>query len=171
MFRVLLIPGLVCTGNVLAAESDEIVERYRAYFESLDLSYVEPRGCSDDAPCSVTEDFNDDGVPDLAALYQYSGDNSRRNRWNLDLVIVYSQGASSEPTHMVFTHVGQVDAERGAAASLAIQEKGSMKIPSGEITLDRPGINIVSAGNTGADEYPTFYWRGETFYAIDKSDD
>lgn len=171
MFRILFILGLVCTGNALAADSDDDVERYRAYFKELGLPYAQPRGCIADAPCSVTADFNDDGVRDLAALYEYSGDKSRRERWNLDLVIIYSQGGSSEPTHVVFSHVGQVDAKTDEAFSLAIQEKGMMKIPSGEITLDRPGINVIYGRNTGADQFPTFYWRGDRFYAIDKSDD
>lgn len=171
MYRLLLILGLICTGNVLASDSDDVVERYRAYFKNLDLPYVEPRGCSAEAPCSVTADFNDDGVRDLAALYEYAGDGSRRSRWKLDLVIIYSQGNSSEPTHVVFSRVGQVDAESGARFSLAVQDEGVMKIPVGEITLERPGINVIYGQNTGIDQFPTFYWRGESFYAIDKSDD
>jgi len=171
MFRIVFILGLVCTGNVLAADSDDDIERYRAYFEKLELPYSELQGCSADAPCSVAGDFNDDGVADLAALYEYSGDKSRRDRWNLDLVIIYSQDGSSEPTHVIFSHVGQVDTKTDEAISLAIQEMGIMKIPSGEITLDRPGINVIYGRNTGADQFPTFYWRGDRFYAIDKSDD
>jgi len=171
MLRIVFILGLVCMGNVLAADSDDDVARYQAYFKKLGLPYVEPRGCSIDAPCSVAGDFNDDGVRDLAALYEYSGDKSRRDRWNLDLVIIYSQEESSEPTHVVFTHVGQVDAKTGETFSLAIQGKGLMKIPSGEITLDRPGINVIFGRNTGVDQYSTYYWRGERFDAIDKSDD
>lgn len=172
MFRFLFILGLVCTGNVLAADSDDDIAHYRAYFKSLGLSYAEPRGCSADVPCSVAGDFNDDGVRDLAALYEYTGGQARRARWNLDLVILYSQRGSSEPAHVVFTHVGQVDAKTGAAmSSLALQEMGLMKVPHGMISLERPGINVIFGRNTAADQYPTFYWRGERFYAIDKSDD
>jgi hypothetical protein len=171
MFRILFILGLVCAGNAVAADSVDDLERYQAYFKKLGLPYVQPRGCSADAPCSVAADFNDDGVRDLAVLYEYSGDEPRYERWKLDLVIIYSQKDSSEPTHMVFSHLGQVDAETGSSSSLAIQEKGLMKIPSGEITLDRPGINVVYGQNTGVGQFPTLYWRGDRFYAIDKSDD
>jgi hypothetical protein len=171
MFRILLILGLAYTGNVLAADSDNDIERYRAYFKNLGLPYEEPRGCGANAPCSVAGDFNDDGVEDLAALYQYSGDKSRRAGWNLDLVIVYSNEGSSELTHVLFTHVGQVNAKSDETFSLAIQSKGLMKVPRGEITLARPGINVFFGRNTEADQYQTFYWYGDGFDAIDKSDD
>jgi len=172
MFRILFIFGLFFTGNVLAADSDDNVERYRAYFKSLDLPYAEPRGCSADAPCSVAGDFNDDGVQDLAALYEYSGDQSRRARWNVDLVFVYSQEGSSEPTHQVFSHIGQVDAKTGAAsASVAIQGKGLLKTPGGDFPMDWPGVNVFYGPNRGPGQYLTFYWRGDRFYSIDKSDD
>jgi hypothetical protein len=172
MFRFFFLLGLICTGGALAAESDDDVKAYLAYFKNLGLPYVEPRGCNADAPCSVVGDFNDDGALDLAILYEFRGEKARRAGWNLDLVILYSQGKSAEPTHMVFSHVGQVDTESNASASsLAIQEKGSMKVPSGEISLERPGINVIHDLNTGIGQFLTFYWREDSFYAIDKSDD
>ena len=176
MYRILFIAGLICMSTALAVAQDDSVERYRTYFKNLGLSYVEARGCSADAPCSITGDFNGDGVTDLAALYEYSGDTNRRAGWNLDLVILYSQPDSGEPAHAVFTHVGQVDARTGATAFLAVQGRGLMKIPAGEISLELPGINIVAAGATYAEftngsAFPTFYWRDDSFHAIDKSND
>ncbi len=173
MSRILsmLVLLLFYAKGVAIAASDENSARHRAYFKQLDLPYLEPSGCSDDKPCSLIADFNGDGSPDLAALYEYSGEKSRRNRWNLDLVIVYSKDGSSELTHVIFTHVGQTDVESGTMAALALQQVGALKIPAGVMTLERPGINIIGIRNTRADEFPTYYWRGEGFYAIDKSDD
>jgi hypothetical protein len=175
MFRILIILGLVCSGSAFAADSDEKndnVQRYRAYFESLDLPYAEPRGCGNEVPCSVVGDFNDDGVEDMAALYEYSGGKARRAGWNLDLVVLFSQKDSSEPTHSIFSHIGQIDARSGkVSASLAVQEKGLMETPGGGFPLERSGINVFYGPNRGPGQYLTFYWRGESFHSIDKSDD
>jgi len=178
MLRILCLLGLVFTCGLVSAASDDKIERHRAYFKKLDLPYVEARGCNADTPCSLAADFNGDGQPDLASLYEYAGKQSRRNRWNLDLVIVYTQGDSSELKHEIFTNVGQIDSEARVKASLAIQEAGVMKVPAGQVILERPAINIVAGKNTDIIYYPTFYWREKTyywprqgFYSIDKSDD
>jgi hypothetical protein len=72
----------------------------------------------------------------------------------------------------VFFHVGQVDAKTGtASASLAIQGKGLLKTPGGDVTLERSGINVFYGPNRGPGQYLTFYWRGNRFYSLDKSDD
>lgn len=178
MIRILCLFGLVFTYGLLSAASDDDIQRHRAYFKNLDLPYLEARGCNADAPCSLAADFNGDGQPDLASLYEYAGKQSRRGRWNLDLVIIYTQGDSSELKHEILTHVGQIDADDRVKASLAIQETGVLEVPAGKIILERPAINIVAGKNTDASLYPTFYWREKTyywprqgFYSIDKSDD
>ena len=171
MSRILLMIGLFCVGSFSLVASDDDHGRFSAYFKNLDLPYQLPRGCSADMPCNVSADFNGDGLPDMAALYQYAGKQSRRNRWNLDLIIIYSQTDSSELTHAIFSHVGQIDIDARVSASLAIQEIGTIKLAVGEMKLERPGINILAAGNTDKSQLPTYYWRNQRFYSIDKSDD
>lgn len=166
MIRLLFVLGLVFTGNAIA---DNHVERYRTHFLSLGLEYEGLQQC-DRGPCAISADFNDDGETDLAALYRYTGDKARRDDWYVDLVILYSQPGSSEPAHAVFTHVGQLSAN-AASVSLSIQPAGVMRIPAGEIPLSRPAINVILDGKFGAAQFPTFYWHGSGFYAIDKSAD
>lgn len=166
MIRILFILGLVFTGNALA---DNEVERYRAHFSSLGLPYEELQNCGP-GPCAAADDFNGDGIIDWAALYKYTGDKARRDRWYVDLVILYSQSGSSSPAHAVFTHVGKLNGTTGAV-SLSVQRAGVLRIPAGEITLQRHAINVISPGRSGPAHFPTFYWHGSGFYAIDKSAD
>lgn len=171
MFRILFILGLVFTGNVLAADSNENVKRYRDYFERQELPYVEPRACAGDAACSVVGDFNGDGVQDFAALYEYVGPTYRYADFSVDLVVVYSQEGSEEPQHSVFKNVAQIGEDKQAAASLTVQAQGAMRIPIGEFNLDSPGINIVSANSRSPDQDTTLYWQDDRFYAVDKATD
>ncbi|MCH9693197.1 MAG: hypothetical protein K0U72_01700 [Gammaproteobacteria bacterium] len=171
MLRIPLFLGLLGAAGVAVAADDDKLEHFQSYFKKLDLPYVEARGCSDAAPCAISADFNDDGVDDYAALYEYVGPTSRRNHWNIDLVIVYSQADSSNMTHAVYTHVGQLDQKSQTVAGLALQRPGLMKIPMGDLVLERPAINIVSTRSKDPNQFATFYWRGAGFHSIDKSDD
>ena len=171
MFRILFILGLVFTGNVLAAESDDNVKRFRDYFERQELPYVQPLACAGDAACSIVGDFNGDDAQDFAALYEYVGPTSRYAGWSVDLVVVYSQEGSEEPQHAVYKNVAQIGEDKRAAASLTVQAKGAMRIPIGEFNLDNPGINIVSAKSRSPDQDTTLYWQGNRFYAVDKATD
>ena len=171
MFRFLLLAGLVFSGTVPAATLEERQDQHLSYFYKLGLPYAEPRGCGPEWPCSLVQDFNDDGKSDLAHLMEYKGAKHRGADRKLDLVIIYSQKESTELTHEIFSYVGKVNEITPASVYLGVQDKGPMKLPGGVFQLQYPGINIIPGNDDAKFGYHTIYWRGDRFYQIDKSMD
>jgi len=150
---------------------DPHVKKYQDYFKQLNLPYMEPLGCSKELPCRVVADFNDDGMVDLAGLYEYSGPKQRSNDWYLDLVIIYSTKDSAEPKHTIFTHVGRLDSKNQVLMKLETQGVGDMKLPLRTFKMQRPGINVMTKGQSPEAYFPTYYWDGKEFHAIVKAAD
>ena len=153
-------------------KSDSVmVKKYLNHFDRQSLPYLKPIGCSAKAPCSLTADFNDDGIIDFVGLYEYSGPTERIGANYVDLVILYSTKDSAQPTLQIFRYVGAIDKENQVLAKLEIQEAGEMQLPLGTITLKRPAINVRRDGQAPGTYFPTYYWTGTRFASIDKSDD
>ncbi len=148
-----------------------LAKQYLNYFDQQSLPYMKPIGCSAKAPCSLTADFNDDGIVDYVGLYEYSGPTERIGANYLDLVILYSTKDSAQPTHQIFRYVGAIDKKNQVLVKLERQEAGEMQLPLGTITLKRPAINVRRDGQAPGAYFPTYYWTGTRFVSIDKSDD
>jgi hypothetical protein len=173
----LAVTGCVATSKVEPGMNpgdtavSEQIKKYQDHFKRQSLPYINPLGCSDDAPCSLAADFNDDGTIDYVALYEYSGSKRRGAARYIDLVFVYSIPGSSEAGQQVFTRVGKIDDKNQTAISLEIQPPGVLKLPIGQIELERNGVNLIPTDRPPNLYSPTFYWNGEKFYSIVKEGD
>ncbi len=170
--------SLSCANDQLAwpnpekpVTQDPQIKKYETYFKGLNLPYMKPLGCSRTTPCQLVADFNDDGTEDLVGLYEYSGPKQRSNAWYLDLVIIYSTKDSAGPKHTIFTHVGRLDSKNQVLAKLETQEVGDMKLPLRTFKMQRPGINVMTKGQSPEAYFPTYYWNGKEFHAIVKAAD
>ena len=153
------------------ASQEPLITHYKDYFKSLNLPYMEPLGCSQAKPCQLVADFNDDGIKDLASLYEYSGPTDRIEANYVDLVILYSTKGSAHPTHQIFRYAGGIDKRNHVLARLEKQEAGELTLPLGTIKLPRPAINVRRDDQELGTYFPTYYWTGRRFASIDKSAD
>ncbi len=174
---VLALTGCVAPSEVMPGTEpgdpavSEQVKKYQNHFKRQSLPYINPLGCNADAACSLAADFNDDGVIDYVALYEYSGSKRRGSARYIDLVFLYSIPGSSEPGQQLFTRVGKIDDKNQTATSLEIQPPGVLTLPLGFIELERNGVNLVPTDSPPNLYSPTFYWDGEKFYSIVKEGD
>lgn len=159
MIRILfaLIATLICNIS-FACEKYQLPAGYQDYLDAQDLSYRQPVGnFTQDrkASCSLTQDFNNDGKPDFAGLFMYTGPKKRGGNRFLDLVIMYSVNDSIE--HTIYSYAGRFDKKNKVVqAYLEELSPGVIDTDPGEFILNTPGIKLV---NIGRDNY-TYYWNG-----------
>lgn len=89
--------------------------------------------------CFQADDFDGDGRQDVIGIYEYTGDDTRGNNWNLQTVIVYEDAGEIQVVSYPYT--GRIS-EDGAAIEqhLSMQPEGPVDLNPGGVMLSRPGI-------------------------------
>lgn len=157
-------PLFACEDYVLTAEQAE-------YLRSLELPLTIPtapiadiKSPKDDVEppekrsCSISADFNGDGVGDFAGIFQYQGKKKRASGWLLDLVVIYSDEGRLK--HLVLPYAGRFtrDGEQ-LRQFLVVQPAGRVDLKPGEATLELPGILSYRDGTPAV----VHYWSGNRF--------
>ena len=184
LFLLLLCP--FAASAALDCPEADLSDRQSAYFEKLGFPYRLPAGklalydgkpyrkiydendkeiariARPDGPrCSVRVDFNQDGIEDFAGMFQYQGDKSRRDNWNLDLVILYTDQAS-QVKHIIFPYAGQFAREtetRFQFFELHTPDQGEIDLYPGSLKTDGPAIISYRNGLPSV----VYYWRDDGF--------
>ena len=148
---------------------------HKTYFKQLNLPHAKPvggfahgasgrrdlaSGSHRNAKCSIVADFNGDGKDDSASIYRYDGRKSRGSHWELDLVIIYSEGDGFK--QVVFPSAGQFKDFRGKKSLmhfLTLQDAGMISLHPGRMQLNNPAV-VSHLDNRPAVIY---YWNGNSF--------
>jgi len=159
-----------------ACEPDPIPGKYRQYMlDRLDVHYQRPtgrlakrnasvrnQGLNGSTPvCSISADFNGDGVDDFAGIYRFRDDAGRRKRsnsWDLDLVIMYSVGDRID--HVIYPYAGRYTAGNEPIRTfLTLQDAGVIDLMPGQLKLTGPAIVSYLEGIPAV----AYYWNGRRF--------
>ena len=112
------------------------------------------------AQCSVVADFNGDGTDDFAGMYHYTG-GERGGGWELELVIVYSDGPGFQ--HLEYPYFGRL-ADGIVMAYLVPQGPGVVQGFGTSVTLQYPGIRVYKLNASAASgcyaDSTVYYWDG-----------
>ncbi len=118
--------------------------------------------------CFQKEDLDGDGEKDFLGIYEYTGDETRGNNWNLQTVIIYEDNAGNQQV-VAFPYTGQSsrDGEQ-IFQHVSVQPAGPVDLMPGGVMLSQPGI--VSYRNN---EPKTLYYiqNGQVRRAFFRVDD
>ena len=119
------------------------------------------------AACYQVEDFDGDGVQDFLGIFEYVGNETRGNNWNLQTVILYEDDAGDTQV-VAFPYTGQSSRDGSEIFQhLSIQPAGVVDLMPGRVTLTQPGV--VSYRNN--EPKTLYYFQGgrwnRAFYRID----
>ncbi len=156
---------------LFACEDYALTAAQADYLKSLELPLAIPRADIADIKsqkkdveppakrsCSISADFNGDGVEDFAGIFHYQGKKKRPSGWLLDLVVIYSD--QGQLKHQVLPYAGRFtrDGDR-LRQFLAVQPAGRIDLKPGQATLDHPGILSYRDGTPAV----AHYWSGNRF--------
>jgi len=97
-------------------------------------------GVTQDAQCFQREDFDGDGKQDFLGIFEYVGNETRGNNWNLQTVILY-EDAAGDTQVIAFPYTGQSSRSGSQIFQhLSIQPAGPVDLNPGGVMLSRPGI-------------------------------
>lgn len=117
--------------------------------------------------CFQTDDFDGDGEQDFMGIFEYVGNETRGNNWDLQTVILYEDAAGN--TQLVsFPYTGQSSRDGSQIFQhLSVQPAGPVDLNPGGIMLSQPGV--VSYRNNLPKTL--YYFQGgrwnQAFYGID----
>ena len=95
-------------------------------------------GVQEPAQCFQADDFDGDGQQDVVTMTENTTQETRGGNWTLEVVIV-SQDAAGNPTHVTFPYTGQ-KADSKINQSLSKQPAGDVNLNPGKVTTNRPAI-------------------------------
>ena len=151
-----------CTGNGCAVKDNAEEEGLlvAANMEQGDLP-------GDPAACYQVGDFDGDGSQDFIGIFEYTGDDTRGNNWNLETVLLFEDAAGNIRS-ISFPYSGQASGDGSEVFQhLSPQPAGPVDLMPGGVMLSQPGV--VSYRNN---EPKTLYyfqngrWT-QAFYGID----
>jgi len=89
--------------------------------------------------CFQIEDFDGDGKQDFMGIYQYVGNQTRGNNWNLQTVILYEDAGETQV--IAFPYTGQSSRSGSEIFQhMSIQPAGVVDLMPGKVTLTQPGV-------------------------------
>jgi len=117
--------------------------------------------------CYQADDFDGDGKQDFVGVFDYVGNQTRGNNWDLQTVILY-EDAAGDTQVIAFPYTGQSSRSGNQIFQhLSLQPAGPVDLNPGGVMLSRPGI--VSYRNN--EPKTLFYFQGgiwnRAFYGID----
>ena len=90
--------------------------------------------------CFQADDFTGDGKQDLVGIYQYVGNQTRGNNWNLQTVLFHEDAAGNTRV-TTFPYSGQSRRDGGEIFQhLSPQPAGPVDLMPGGVILARPGV-------------------------------
>ncbi len=116
--------------------------------------------------CFQVGDFDGDNKQDFLGIYEYVGNETRGNNWNLQTVIVYEDAGETQV--IAFPYTGQSSRDGGQIFQhLSVQPPGPVDLMPGGVMLTQPGV--VSYRNN--EPKTLYYFQGgqwnRAFYRID----
>ena len=117
--------------------------------------------------CYQVDDFDGDGKQDFMGIYEYVGNQTRGNNWDLQTVIMH-EDAAGDTQVIAFPYTGQSSRSGSQIFQhVSIQPAGVVDLMPGQVTLTEPGV--VSYRNN---EPQTLYYfengvLSRAFYNID----
>jgi len=117
--------------------------------------------------CYQVDDFDGDGEQDFLGIFEYVGNQTRGNNWDLQTVILYEDAAGNTQV-VAFPYTGQSSRDGSQIFQhLSLQPAGPVDLNPGGVILSRPGI--VSYRNN--EPKTLYYFQGgrwnRAFYGID----
>ena len=90
--------------------------------------------------CYQVDDFDGDGKPDFLGIFEYVGNATRGNNWDLQTVILY-EDAAGDTQVIAFPYTGQSSRSgEEIFQHLSIQPAGVVDLMPGQVTLTQPGV-------------------------------
>ena len=117
--------------------------------------------------CFQADDFDGDGKQDFVGIFDYVGNETRGNNWDLQTVLIYEDAAGNTPV-TAFPYTGQSSRDGSQIFQhLSLQPAGPVNLNPGGVMLSRPGI--VSYRNN--QPKTLYYFQGgqwnRAFFGID----
>lgn len=117
--------------------------------------------------CFQIDDFDGDGKQDFVGIFDYVGNETRGNNWDLQTVLLY-EDAAGDTQVVAFPYTGQSSRDGSQIFQhLSPQPAGPVDLMPGGVMLTRPGI--VSYRNN--EPKTLYYFQGgrwnRAFYRID----
>jgi hypothetical protein len=117
--------------------------------------------------CYQADDFDGDGKQDFVGIFDYVGNETRGNNWDLQTVILY-EDAAGDTQVIAFPYSGQSSRDGSQIFQhLSPQPAGPVDLNPGGVMLTQPGI--VSYRNN--EPKTLYYYQGgrwnRAFYGID----
>ena len=121
----------------------------------------------DSGDCFQADDFDGDGKQDFVGIFDYVGQETRGNNWDLQTVLMY-EDAAGDTQVIAFPYTGQSSRDGSQIFQhLSPQPAGPVDLNPGGVMLSRPGI--VSYRNN--QPKTLYYFQGgrwnRAFYGID----
>ncbi len=90
--------------------------------------------------CYQADDFDGDGKQDFMGIYEYVGNQTRGNNWDLQTVIMH-EDAAGDTQVIAFPYTGQSSRSGSQIFQhLSIQPAGVVDLMPGQVTLTQPGV-------------------------------
>ncbi len=176
------VSATVAAASATPDPGEIFASRYQSYFDSLKLHYERPKGCLRDyskdpyynlPTCELAADLDGDGSSDYVALLEYIGGNMRSGDRYLDMIILFTS-QTGEVDHRIYRNLGSVNEHGEVSRFLELQPKGEVELPAGSKVLENPAISLPAVDGKHNDNFwsfPTFYWKGDRFSAMNKAND
>jgi len=90
--------------------------------------------------CYQADDFDGDGKQDFLGIFEYVGNQTRGNNWNLQTVILY-EDAAGDTQVIAFPYTGQSSRSGSQIFQhVSLQPAGPVDLMPGKVELTQPGV-------------------------------
>lgn len=124
-------------------------------------------GVTEEAQCSQSNDYDGDGTPDLVAMSEHTGPETRGGDWTLEVVIL-NEDENGNVQHVTFPYTGKQSSTTGEVEQhLSQQPAGIVNLNPGTIVIDKPAVVSYRDGEPKVIYYYVDGVLTRSFYGID----